>query len=147
MTKPGRFQKLLGVFLEMQRDAGPARFLFGFADCELPLAIRRPAPSGVLAGAPAQYLDLVGNHEAGIEPDAELPDQRNILVVLAGKLVDEGGRSRSGDGAQIFDQRVAVHADAVVVDDQQFLFRIHQYFDAKIRIVGRQLRLRNREIA
>ena len=130
----------------MQRDPGPAGFLFGLADGELALAVRCPAPSGVLAGAPAQNLDLVGDHETRIEPDAELSDQRHVLIVFAGKLIDEGGRSRPRDGTQIIDQRVAVHADAVIIDDQQFLFGIDRNFDAEVGIVGCQIRLGYGEI-
>ena len=40
----------------------------------------------LLAGLARDHLDLVGDHEGGIEADAELADQRHVLLAVAGEL-------------------------------------------------------------
>ena len=66
-------------------------------------------------------VDLVGDHEHGIEADAELADQplaQAVLVFGAANLVEEGARAGIGDGSERRDQFVASHADAIVGDGQ-----------------------------
>ena len=86
-------------------------------DRELALAVGGPHPGLVAAGPPGQHVDPLGHHEGRVEADAELADQLGASVALA-RLdpLHEGAGSRAGDGAEILDQLVAAHADAVVVD-------------------------------
>ena len=68
------------------------------------------------AGAAGLDHHLVGDHEGGIEADAELADQRLRLLarVLGGKLVEESLGAGPGDGAEARGQVLARHSDAVV---------------------------------
>ena len=90
-------------FLQMQRDAGAAPLDRRLGDGELALAVGDPAPALALAGLAAQHLDPVGDHEGGVEADAELADQRHVLRGVAGHLLHEGGGAGARDGAEILD--------------------------------------------
>ena len=135
-------QELLGVGLQVQRDRGAARragrrLLHRVAAA----AVRRPQPALLGAGLAAAHDDPVGHHEHRVEADAELADQLQVLVLLAGELAQELGRARAGDRAQILDQVVAVHADAVVADRQQALGLVGQDADLELGVVAQQLGL------
>ena len=62
---------------EMEGDVGAARALRRGLDGELALAVGDPAPGLGIARLARQHLDLVGDHEGGIEADAELADERS----------------------------------------------------------------------
>ena len=68
------------------------------------------------AGAAGAQRDLVGDDEAGIEADAELADQIRILGLIAGQLLHELAGAGTGDGADVINDLLPVHADAVVGD-------------------------------
>ena len=83
-------------------------------------ATSKPAPpderhtqASLAPGPAARHLDPVGDHEGGIEADAELADQAGAVLGL-GETAHEGARARARDGAEIVDQLLAIHADAVV---------------------------------
>ena len=106
----------LRVGFQVQHDLGAARhapgvFLAGRGDFKSGAAGRRPAPDLVGAGAAAEHLDALGHHEGGIEADAELADQAGAVLGL-GQPRQEGFGAGAGDGAEIVDQLLAVHADA-----------------------------------
>ncbi|CAM5333277.1 hypothetical protein ATER59S_00001 [Aquamicrobium terrae] len=66
------------VFHQMQHDTrAAARRILERGRCDLirTLAVRRPPPSLVASGLAGDDIDIVGNHEGGIEADAELTDQ------------------------------------------------------------------------
>ena len=109
----GLEERILAV-ADMQGHRGAAPRALGLADGELAEPFGSPAPRPVLAGAPAGHLDPIGDHEGGIEPDAELPDQRHVLSRVAGHLLQIGGGAGPRDGAEIADQPLAVHADPVI---------------------------------
>ena len=109
-------EEFLGVVAHVQDDAGAADVGVGFGNGEAALAVRLPHPGLALAGLAAGDLDKIGDHEGGVEADAELPDQRHVLARVAAELFEEGAGAGAGDGAQILDQILAVHADAVVGD-------------------------------
>ena len=108
----------VGVFgvglVEVQRDGRAAPALLAGLDRELALAVGDPAPRLVGARLARDHLDLVRHHEGGIEADAELADQGHVLLGVARELVKEGGGARARDGAEIVDQLLPAHADAVV---------------------------------
>ncbi len=134
----------------MQDDGGAARRLLRLLDRELALAVRDPAPSGALAGLARDDLDLVGDHEGGIEADAELADQGKILVFLglvAGQVLHEGGGAGARDGAEILDQLVAVHADAVIVDGKGAGRLVGGQDDAEFAVLAGERGLRQRRVA
>ena len=113
-----RIEVFLVTLADMQHDAQAARHVRGRLYRKAALAVRGPAPALGLSRFAAQHLDLVGDHEGGIEADPELADQAHILLGVAGQLADKGRCARARDRAEIFDQLVVVHADAVIGDGQ-----------------------------
>ena len=129
-------QELLRLVVEMESDprAALGRFVERQRrDGERALAVGRPAEGVRLAGAARLDHDLVGDHEGGIEADAELADQRLRLLagVLGGQLVEEGLGAGAGDGAEARGQVLAGHADAVVGDGQRLGFRVERDGDGE----------------
>ena len=104
LDPPGVGELVRGV-VEMEDDA---RAALGRGlerqrrDGERPLAVGRPAPGLGSAGPPRLDHDLVGDHEGGIEADAELADQRLGLParLLGGQLVEKSLGAGAGDGAE-----------------------------------------------
>ena len=62
--------------------------------------------------------DAVRHDERRIEADAELPDQLGILGRVAAQTLEKFLRAGARDGAEILDDFVPGHADAVVLDGQ-----------------------------
>lgn len=68
--------------------------------------------------------DMLGQHEGGIEADAEMADD-GILAGLV-VLIDEVRRAGEGDLVDIFVDIVRTHADAVVADDHALCFKVER---------------------
>ncbi len=100
----------------MQRNGGAARFLDDGFHAEVAFAAGFPAHAFGCrqAGATGLDGDFVRNDERRIEADAELADQRRILLLVAGQLREEFLGAGFRDGAEMLDRLVAAHADAVV---------------------------------
>ena len=86
-----RLEVALGVLLEMQHDLGAARhaprlLVAGRRHLEAGAARRGPDPGFGRAGAAAGHLDAVGDHEGGVEADAELADQARPSLASASPL-------------------------------------------------------------
>ena len=113
-----RLEVILVALAHVQGDAGAARHIGGGLDREAALAVGNPAPALAVARLAAQHLDPVGDHESRIEADPELANQIHVLLRVAGQLADEGCRAGTRDRAEVFDQLVVVHADAVVGNGQ-----------------------------
>ena len=139
----GGLQIFLFVFLQMHDDVGAAGIARRILDGEFTAPVGRPFDGRVGAGLAGHDLDQIGDHEGGIEADAELADQRYRLILVflavAGKSFDESLRARPRDGAQDAGQFVLVHADAVVGDGQRLGFLIQRKRDAKAGIALDQL--------
>ena len=140
-----------GVIHQMQHDAGAARRRVGKSrgrNGKRALAVRRPQPGRLRAGAARQHLDPLRHHEGRIEADAEPADQRGLVVGLFGlDAVEERLGARARDGAERFRKLVAAHADAVVLDGQAFLLGIERERDARLDIVAEQRRVGDRLVA
>ena len=83
---------------------------------------------------------MIRRHESGVEAHAELTDEfRSVHAGLALLLEEfqESPRSAFGDGPDVLDHLVLVHADAVVRDAEQLLILVG--FDAD-RPLAHQLR-------
>ena len=133
---PAGFGVVLGLGIQAQSDArAPRRRAFSRQRRNRvgAFAVARPAPGLGLAGANRLDDDLVGNHERGIEADAELADQRVGFrgLGVGGELVEEGAGSRARDGAERVDEVVSAHADAVVGEGQRLGGRIDRDGDRK----------------
>ena len=110
-------------------------------------AVRGPQPALLLAGPAALDHDFVGDHEHRVEADAELADQLEVVVLLARELLEEPAGAGARDGAQVLDQVLAAHADAVVADRQQALGLVGEQADLQLRIVAQKLGLAQRLVA
>src|SRR6185437_10349946 len=116
-------------------------------DGELALPVRDPAPGLALARLPRDDLDLVGDHEGGIEADAELADEGHVLARVARKVLHEGGGARARDRAEILDQLVMAHADAVVDEGQGARRLVRSDGDAEAAALADEAGLGQRGIA
>jgi len=85
-------------------------------DRELALAVRHPAPALAFARLAAQDLNFFRDHKGRIEAHPELPDQAHILARVARQLVYKSGGAGAGNRAEVVDQLLPVHADAVIGD-------------------------------
>ena len=141
----------LGVLHQMKDDARAARrrlFERGRRHRERALAVGRPQPGFVAAGAAGDNVDPVGDHEGRVEADAELPDQGGAFAALRRfDLLHEGPGAGARDGAERLDHLVAAHADAVVLDRQLPLVGIDRDGDAQLRVVAEQGRIGDRLVA
>src|SRR6185503_13833466 len=68
------------------------------------------------SGAACSQRNLVSDDEGGIEPYAELADEVGIFHLISGQALEKLTRTRLRDGADICDDLLARHADAVVGD-------------------------------
>ena len=92
---PPRVEEFLRLGVQMEDDARAADgrgVERERGDGKGALAVRRPAPGVLRSRAARLDHDLVGDHEGGIEADAELADQR--LRLLAGVLGVRACRGR-----------------------------------------------------
>jgi len=138
---------LLLALAQVQHDAGAARRRARIlGDGEGAAAVGGPQPALVLAGAPGRDLDLLGHHEGGVEADAELADEVGALGLVL-QLLHEGGGARACDGAEVVDQLLAVHADAVVGDGERLGGRVGLQADLEAAVVTQQAALGERRVA
>ena len=110
---------LLVLRLEVEGDGGPGRRALGPLERVAAVAGRLPAGGLLRARAPGDDRDAVGDHEARVEADPELPDQLRggrRLGLADGPQELAGARAR--DGAEVLDHLRPAHADAVVVHRQ-----------------------------
>ena len=109
------------------------------------LAVRRPHRARVLSGAARVDAHLGGDHERGVEPDAELTDQLGSLLRAALlQRLEEAPRARARDRAQVVDQLLAAHADPVVRYGQRARLRVGVQYDAERLPLGQELGGRQR---
>ena len=116
LTQPCRVEILILALAQMHDDLGAASGIGKRLDRELALAVGHPAPALAFAGFAAQDLDLLGDHERRIEADAKLPDQTHVPARVARQLAHKSGGAGAGDRAEVVDQLLPVHADAVIAD-------------------------------
>ncbi len=145
------FQIFFGIRLQMQHDLGAPRDTLGilFArlrDLESAAAGRRPHPDLVGSGTAAGDDDALGDHEGGIEADPELADQIGAFLGL-GQAGQKGLGAGARDGAEIVDQFLARHADAVVDHRKRIRLLVGHDADFRRLAVGDQLRRGNRLVA
>ena len=102
----------------MQSDGCPAASRSQLLDREFTLAIGFPAHCRVRSKSSlARYhFNPICNDKRGVEADPELTDQRCVLLVVSGHLLKKFGGSGTRDCAQIVDEFIARHTDAIVGD-------------------------------
>ena len=125
--------------LKWSSDGGAGDGALGGLDLEAGLAVAGPAPGLLFAGLARDDFHAVGHHEGAVEADAELADEVGILLRVSGELRQEVLGAGAGDGAEVRDQVLLVHADAGVGDGEGLLLLVQFQIDARIegkRLVG-----------
>ncbi len=135
----------------MQNDFGAARdalgiLVAGAGDIEAVAARRGPGPDFVRAGAAAGDGDAIGDHEGGVKADPELADQAGAVLGL-GQAGQKGFGAGARDGAEIVDQLLPVHADAVVDHRKRAGLLVGHDADLRRLAVGGQIGRRDRLVA
>ena len=90
---------------------------------------------------------LLGDHERRVEADAELADQPDVLGRFAAQLLDEGRGARARDGAELGNQLVMAHADAVVGDGDRLGLGVERDGDLELGVAGGQFGRGQRRVA
>ena len=98
-------------------------------------ALPADAVLGGQAGAARDERHPVGDDEGGVEADAELPDEVRVLGAVGGQLREELARPRLGDGADVVDDVLPGHADAVVGHRDRPRRRVVADPDARLGVV------------
>ena len=110
---------LLALFVEVQEDGGAGDGARCGLECRSRSCRRwssaRPGLSPALRETTSM---LVGDHEGAVEADAELADEVGVLFGVAGELREEVLGAGAGDGAEVGDEVLLVHADAGVGDGE-----------------------------
>ena len=140
-AEPGRLQELVLALPQMQADLGAARLPLRLRDRELAAPVRLPGERLFRPGGARDHLHALRHHEGGIEADAELPDQRDIVLCIAGQPVGEGGGAGARDGAEILRQLLPPHAFAIVGDGDGARLLVHLDADAEFGVPVQQFRL------
>ena len=142
-----RLQVLALVRFQLEGDPGAARRrIVALADREVAFPVRLPAPGRGLAGPPGIDRHRVGDHEGRVEADPELADLVDVGALVVEPL-QEGGGPGAGDGAQVLDQLVAAHAQAVVLDHQGAGRLVGGQGDREVGVLGGQPGLGQRQVA
>ena len=143
VADPVALEKLLFVGLERQADGRSAPAFPGLFECIAAVTIGYPTHRvlGGGAGPPAQNLHPLGDDEGRIEAHTELANERGILPGLAVEALQKSRGTRVGDGAQLLDDLLAAHADAVVADGQNSGFGIQRNLDGQFRVGFQELRI------
>ena len=105
-------------------------------------AVARPAHRlrALLIGA-GDDLHLVGHHESRIESEAEMPDDRVVLILLE-KLL----RPRKSDLVDILVDLLGRHADSLVRHGQHALVRIELHANRQIAQLALELARRGERL-
>ncbi len=135
-----------GVLPEVEGDPGAPLRPLDVLDAVLALAVRLPvhALRGRSAGPAGLDDHLVGHDEGRVEAHAELADEVGVLLLLAGQLADELAGAGTGDGAELADDLLPGHADAVVDDGHRLRRRVVLHPDLQLRIGLQQGRVGQR---
>jgi hypothetical protein len=124
----------------VQNDGGAPRGQVHRFHGEFAVGPRLPSHAfrGRQSGAAAQHFDPIGHDECGVETHAELADERGVLLLVAGELLEELGGSGARDGAEMRDGIFAAHADAVVADGQSALVLVRFDPYRELGVAGHQ---------
>ena len=136
--------EVTGIFAQVEDDVSAAPRALGILDSEGSLAVGFPFHgSGAGGGRTGDDGNAVGRHERGIEANAELPDQFGTVGgVGCLEGLDELPGAGSGDGAEVLDDLIAGHANAVVRDHQRARGGIGREVDSIIGVAGGEVGLR-----
>ncbi len=123
---------LLAFLVEVEKHGCAGDGALRRLDLEAGLAIADPAPGLLFAGLARDHLHPVRHHEGAVETHAKLADEVGVLPGIAGELGEKVFCARAGDGAQVRDQILLIHADAGVGDGECLFLLIELQIDARI---------------
>jgi hypothetical protein len=86
----------------------------------------------VFTGFAGDDIYAVRDDEGAVETDAELADEVRVALGVAAEIGEEVLGSGAGDGAEVGDQILFIHADAVVGDGEDSLLFVERQFDLGI---------------
>ena len=96
------------------------------------------------ARPPRRQRHAVSDDEGGVEADTKLPDEVRVLGLVRRQALEELARSRLGDGADLVDDFLSRHADAVVRDADRARRLVVSDTDPELRIVLEEGRIGQR---
>ena len=126
---PALFAELLAVVVQLQGDDGAAVGLV--AGFHLVLRIAAAFPFHCLgAFLPGKRLDgdLLGNHERGVESEAEVADDAGLVLVFFEELTG----ARECDLVDVLVDLLFGHADTAVDDFQNVFLGVHIHADGQV---------------
>src|SRR5581483_10790398 len=131
-------QELVLVGFQMQRHARAARRVGDVFERVFARAFGLPAHAGAgfAAGAARGQRHAVGDDEGRVETDAELANQIGVGLLFAAQRLEELARARARDRADVRDDFVAAHADAVVADRDRARVFVVAHLDRKFGRAG-----------
>jgi hypothetical protein len=132
-------QRVLGVGrLQVQGHRGALRRVVDRLQGVRALTARGPAGALRLTGPPGHQGHLVGDHEPGVEADAELADEPlgPGVVLRLPQLLQELRRARVGDRADQLADLVVRHPDAVVPHGQGAGLLVGLDLDVQVGDIG-----------
>ena len=133
-----RVEVLLRVVAQVQDDRrAVGRVVVRGLQVVLALAVGGPLHA-VGAAAAGRHVHAVGDHERGVEADAELADELGRAGLVLHRL-QEALRAGGGDGAEVRLDLPGGHADAVVGDRERAGPLVRDELDAVVRIGGLRL--------
>ena len=122
----------LALFVEEDRHRDAARGALCGLNFEAGFAVAGPLPGSVFGGLPRDHFDLVRHHESAVEAHAKLADEIGVPLGVAAKGGEKVLRAGTGDGAQMANKVVAIHADSVVADCQGAGFFVQIHLDTRL---------------
>ena len=130
------------VVFELDDDLGTTAEIGDFLDLVTARTVAGPDVAG-LAGAPRFRVNFDGlrDHERGIETDAELADEVGVLGAVLAEGLQELLGAGVGDGAEVFDELVARHADAVVLNRERLGLVVGGEADLELGLVVKNVLL------
>ena len=142
-------QLLVGVGLDVHDDVGAGAVALTRGDSVAVRAGAFPHDALLLAVLAGDDRDLVGDHEGGVEADAELADDGDVLALglLAVKLAFELVGAALGDDAEVVLGLLLSHANAVVTHGDGALVLVDDDVDVVVGAVKADLVVRQRQVA
>ena len=139
-------QQVVFFRTQMEHDVGAARLLAHGLDGVVPLTRAFPAHAVFRgqAGAPRDQRDAVGDDERGVEADAELSDEMRVFRAVRREPGEELARARLGNRADMVDDFLTRHADAVVGYGDRARLRVVADANLRVEIVLEQRRVGHR---
>ena len=112
------FEEFLGIGLDVQDDGGAGFFALSRFQRVDAAAGGFPFPGFGGPDLAGNHLNLVGDHEGGVEADAELADQAGAFLGfgLLGQAGGEGRGAGAGDRAEVLRQLLLAHPRAGIGD-------------------------------